>query len=103
LLPPVEHFAKVAATTILGAAPAGPVDELRLIRESNALRQSGQNYKVNGIEYDYKTGRALNPPTNVFIPVRQDDRIDPCLPTGSGRTILPRKATTHCPANSSGS
>lgn len=68
---------KIAATTILGAAPAGPVDELRLIRESNALRQSGQNYKVNGIEYDYKTGRALNPPTNVFIPVRQDDRIDP--------------------------
>jgi hypothetical protein len=68
---------KIAATTILGAAPAGPVDELRLIRESNALRQSGQNYKVNGIEYDYKTGRALNPPTNVFIPVHQDDRIDP--------------------------
>lgn len=69
-------FPKIAATTILGVTPAGPVDELRLIRESNALRQSGQNYKVNGIEYDYKTGRALNPPDNVFIPVRQDDKID---------------------------
>ena len=73
---------KIAATTILGATPAGLADESRLIRESNALRQLGQNYKVNGIEYDYKTGRALNPPTNVFIPVRQDDRIDPSYQQG---------------------
>ena len=67
---------KIAATTIFGATPAGSADESRLIRESNALRQSGQNYVVNGIEYDYKTGRALNPPPNVFVPVRQDDEID---------------------------
>jgi len=67
---------KIAATTIFGATPAGSADESRLIRESNALRQSGQNYIVNGIEYDYKTGRALNPPTNVFVPVRQDNEID---------------------------
>ena len=67
---------KIAATTIFGATPAGSADESRLIRESNALRQSGQNYIVNGIEYDYKTGRALNPPTNVFVPVRQDNGID---------------------------
>lgn len=73
---------KIAATTILGATPAGPADESRLIRESNALRQLGQNYIVNGIEYDYKTGRALNPPANVFIPVRQDDRIDPSYQQG---------------------
>jgi len=67
---------KIAATTIFGATPAGSADESRLIRESNALRQSGQNYVVNGIEYDYKTGRALNPPPNVFVPARQDDEID---------------------------
>ena len=73
---------KIAATTILGATPAGPADESRLIRESNASRQLGQNYIVNGIEYDYKTGRALNPPANVFIPVRQDDRIDPSYQQG---------------------
>lgn len=46
----------------------------------NALRQSGQNYIVNGIEYDYKTGRALNPPTNAFVPVRQDNEIDRSYP-----------------------
>ena len=73
---------KIAATTILGATPAGPADESRLIRESNASRQLGQNYIVNGIEYDYKTGRALNPPANVFIPVRQEDRIDPSYQQG---------------------
>ena len=81
-LTPGGILPKIAATTILGVTPAGPADESRLIRESNASRQLGQNYKVNGIEYDYKTGRALNPPANVFIPVRQDDRIDPSYQQG---------------------
>jgi hypothetical protein len=63
---------KIAATTIFGATPAGVSDEkeAELIRQSNALRQIGQNYKVNGIEYDVKTGRAINPPVNTLVPAR---------------------------------
>jgi hypothetical protein len=30
----------------------------------------GENYTVGGIEYDNKTGRAINPPLNTFIPAR---------------------------------
>jgi hypothetical protein len=62
---------KLGVTTIFGATPAGPKDESELIRQSNALRDIGQNYTVNGITYDYKTGRALNPPDNIFIPASQ--------------------------------
>jgi hypothetical protein len=30
----------------------------------------GKNYTVGGIEYDYRTGRAINPPPNTFVPAR---------------------------------
>ena len=62
---------KLGVTTIFGATPAGPKDESELIRQSNALRNVGQNYTVNGITYDYKTGRPLNPPANTFVPAKQ--------------------------------
>ena len=64
---------KIAATTILGATPAGVSDqrEAELIRQSNAMRDIGKNYKVNGIEYDYRTGAAVNPPPNTLIPANR--------------------------------
>ena len=31
-------------------------------------RAIGQNYTVNGITYDYATGKAINPPANIFTP-----------------------------------
>lgn len=36
-----------------------------------AGRQIGKNYKVGGIEYDFRTGQAINPPTPVFSPAKQ--------------------------------
>ena len=30
----------------------------------------GKNYTVGNIEYDYKTGRAINPPRTTFVPAR---------------------------------
>lgn len=79
---------KIAATTILGATPAGVSDEqeANLIRQSNARSQFGKNYKVNGIEYDVKTGRAINPPANVFIPARSDSGLIPPASTGSSQS-----------------
>ena len=79
---------KIATTTILGATPAGVSDEqeANLIRQSNARSQFGKNYKVNGIEYDVKTGRAINPPANVFIPARSDSGLVPPASTGSGQS-----------------
>jgi len=35
-------------------------------------RAIGQNYTVNGITYDYATGKAINPPANIFIPASND-------------------------------
>ena len=32
----------------------------------------GKNYRVGDIEYDNKTGRAINPPPNTFVPDRQN-------------------------------
>ena len=79
---------KIATTTILGATPAGVSDEqeANLIRQSNARSQFGKNYKVNGIEYDVKTGRAINPPANVFIPARNDSGLTPPAFTGGGQS-----------------
>jgi hypothetical protein len=79
---------KIATTTILGATPAGVSDEqeANLIRQSNARSQFGKNYKVNGIEYDVKTGRAINPPANVFIPARSDSGLTPPAFTGGGQS-----------------
>jgi hypothetical protein len=79
---------KIATTTILGATPAGVSDEqeANLIRQSNARSQFEKNYKVNGIEYDVKTGRAINPPANVFIPARSDSGLTPPAFTGGGQS-----------------
>jgi hypothetical protein len=81
-------LSKIATTTILGATPAGVSDEqeANLIRQSNARSQFGKNYKVNGIEYDVKTGRAINPPANVFIPARSDSGLTPPAFTGGGQS-----------------
>ena len=35
-------------------------------------RAIGQDYTVNGITYDYKTGKAINPPANIFTPASQN-------------------------------
>jgi len=79
---------KIATTTVLGATPAGVSDkqEANLIRQSNARSQFEKNYKVNGIEYDVKTGRAINPPANVFIPARSDSGLTPPAFTGGGQS-----------------
>jgi hypothetical protein len=79
---------KIATTTILGATPAGVSNEqeANLIRQSNAQSQIGKSYKVNGIEYDVKTGRAINPPANVFIPARGDSGLTPPGFTGGGQS-----------------
>jgi hypothetical protein len=43
----------------------------------------GKNYRVGDIEYDNKTGRAINPPPNTFIPNRQNELVTPPVNTGS--------------------
>lgn len=56
---------KILGTALFAATPLGMSD-----KQETALSQIGRNYIVNGIQYDYKTGRAINPPTNTFIPDR---------------------------------
>ena len=46
------------------------VGELQNLVEKRKEDKIGKNYTVGGIEYDNKTGRALNPPLNTFIPAR---------------------------------
>ena len=52
---------------ILGNAGLIPTRDDRK-RMSAGLAKEGQNYTVNGIQYDFKTGRAINPPASVFNP-----------------------------------
>ncbi len=52
---------------ILGNAGLMPTREDRK-RMSAGVANQGKNYTVNGIEYDFKTGRAINPPPSVFQP-----------------------------------
>jgi hypothetical protein len=33
---------------------------------SRGVASQGKNYTVNGIEYDFKTGKAINPPPSIF-------------------------------------
>ena len=37
-------------------------------RMSRGVANQGKNYTVNGIEYDFKTGKAINPPPSIFQP-----------------------------------
>lgn len=37
-------------------------------RMSRGVASQGKNYTVNGIEYDFKTGKAINPPPSIFQP-----------------------------------
>jgi hypothetical protein len=52
---------------ILGNAGLMPTREDRK-RMSTGVANQGKNYTVNGIEYDFKTGRAINPPPSIFQP-----------------------------------
>ena len=52
---------------ILGNAGFIPTrDDIK--RMSRGVAGQGKNYTVNGIEYDFKTGKAINPPPSVFQP-----------------------------------
>jgi len=51
---------KMAALGLLGTT-VNAFDEDALIRQLNASDRIGKNYTVNGIQYDYKTGRPVNP------------------------------------------
>lgn len=62
---PGGPLAKLFGTGMLAATPLGMSD-----KQETALSQIGKNYIVNGIQYDYKTGRAINPPPNTFAPDR---------------------------------
>ena len=35
------------------------------LRANKAIRAAGGNYEVNGVTYDWRTGKALNPPTSI--------------------------------------
>jgi hypothetical protein len=50
----------MAALGLLGTT-VNAFDEDALIRQLNASDRIGKNYTVNGIQYDYKTGRPVNP------------------------------------------
>jgi hypothetical protein len=52
---------------LLGGAGLIPTSEDRK-RMSRGVASQGKNYTVNGIEYDFKTGRPINPPPSVFQP-----------------------------------
>ena len=52
---------------LLGGAGLIPTRE-DIKRMSRGVANQGKNYTVNGIEYDFKTGRAINPPPSVFQP-----------------------------------
>lgn len=60
---------KIAALGLLGTT-VNASDEDALVKQSNAALRVGKNYTVNGIQYDYKTGRAINPPRTTFVPDR---------------------------------
>jgi len=51
---------KMAALGLLGTT-VNAFDEDALIRQLNASDRIGKNYTVNGIQYDYETGRPVNP------------------------------------------
>jgi hypothetical protein len=52
---------------ILGNAGFIPTrDDIK--RMSRGVASQGKNYTVNGIEYDFKTGKAINPPPSIFQP-----------------------------------
>ena len=53
---PGGPLAKLFGTGMLAATPLGMSD-----KQETALSQIGKNYIVNGIQYDYKTGRPVNP------------------------------------------
>jgi len=67
------------------------VGELQNLVEKRKEDKIGKNYTVGGIEYDNKTGRAINPPLNTFIPARtrlpQDNPPDNNRPD---RDLLPQ-------------
>lgn len=55
------------ARDILGNAGFIPTrDDIK--RMSRGVASQGKNYTVNGIEYDFKTGKAINPPPSIFQP-----------------------------------
>ena len=59
------------------------VGELQNLVEKRKEDKIGENYTVGGIEYDNKTGRAINPPLNTFIPART--RLPQDNPPGNNR------------------
>jgi len=52
---------------ILGNAGLTPTRE-DIKRMSRGVASQGKNYTVNGIKYDFKTGKAINPPPSIFQP-----------------------------------
>lgn len=55
------------AASNLGFMPSA--DDLG--RMQAGREKMGKNYKVNGVEYDFKTGRPINPPPSAFIPFEE--------------------------------
>ena len=72
---------KIAALGLLGTT-VNASDEDALVRQSNAALRVGKNYTVNGIQYDYRTGRAINPPSDTFVPDRQNRLAAPPVDSG---------------------
>lgn len=59
------------AQDILGRSGFIPTqDDLR--RRSEGIGKQGKNYTVGGIEYDFRTGRPINPPISTFIPYEEN-------------------------------
>lgn len=43
-----------------------------LRRMSEGVAKQGKNYTVGGVEYDFRSGRPINPPPSTFIPYQED-------------------------------
>ena len=84
---------KIAALGLLGTT-VNAFDEDAFIRQSNAALRVGKNYTVNGIQYDYKTGRAINPPSDTFVPDRSA-----APPDNSGFIAIDNNTNNRRPEN----
>jgi len=56
-------------TDRLGITPSDK--QLGLMQEARS--KIGKNYTIGGVEYDFRTGRPVNPPPSVFPPVRNEE------------------------------
>lgn len=69
-------------TSILPVIVDG-LQNLKNLVEKRKEDKIGENYTVGGIEYDNKTGRAINPPLNTLIPAQT--RLPQGNPPGNNR------------------